>query len=633
MEWLTRINFSQKLLLMLVIPCLALIVLIIDGVVSEYKLVNHLKGEQRLQIFHIELMALVHENQKERGLSAAYLADTNNTDTYARVREQRIKVNEKRHELSQVLKKSLSLMTPGRTKTEVQQLASTLNQFHDNIRVQIDQHSIARPAMVKAYTQYNQSLLSVLDFSLTLFTGETLTNESQIYTNIAHAKDAMGIQRAVLASIFAQDRVNENQRLLINRLSTEINIYLKKAKFHADASGDKAVYNKIDSLVSPEFKAYVARIYAKESEFGVNPLEWFDLATRSIDVMNQQTLHSYGIAKEYLDSTLASTMKTLYALGAIFTFVLISTLLLAYMISTSIRDSINKALYDIGFLAKGKIYHPVDIKGEDEIAKMCRSIEAFRSEIFQSIQMLKSSIEHFSTAVPQISSSSSDLSSATAEQASSLEETSSTLEQISTTIDSNADNAKSTESIATDAAQGSKETAEVIRNMVGQISEITEKVSVIEEIAYQTNLLALNATIEAARAGEYGRGFAVVAEEVRKLAEHSKSAANHISSLAKSSRKVAIESGELIEHMVPEIGRTADLVKEISTSSHEQALGVSEIKKAMNQLEAVTQNNSAMSEQLAATAEGLVEQNHSLAQAAAFFCIEEEIDQPQESFG
>jgi methyl-accepting chemotaxis protein len=158
--------------------------------------------------------------------------------------------------------------------------------------------------------------------------------------------------------------------------------------------------------------------------------------------------------------------------------------------------------------------------------------------------------------------------------------------------------------------------------MVRHMVEISKKVSVIEEIAYQTNLLALNATIEAARAGEYGRGFAVVAEEVRKLAEHSKIAAHEISALAKDNRKIAEESSEMMEHMVPEIDKTAQLVQAISHSSEEQAQGVSEITKAIRQLETVTQSNSAMSEQLAATAEALLEQTGVLVQASRFFSLE-----------
>jgi methyl-accepting chemotaxis protein len=135
-------------------------------------------------------------------------------------------------------------------------------------------------------------------------------------------------------------------------------------------------------------------------------------------------------------------------------------------------------------------------------------------------------------------------------------------------------------------------------------------------------MLALNAAIEAARAGEHGKGFAVVAAEVRKLAERSQVAATEISELTGVSVKVAEKAGGLLEKMVPDISRTAELVQEITAASEEQASGVSQITSAMNQLDQVTQQNAAGSEELAATADEMRSQSQSLIEMMRFFRLD-----------
>ena len=132
-------------------------------------------------------------------------------------------------------------------------------------------------------------------------------------------------------------------------------------------------------------------------------------------------------------------------------------------------------------------------------------------------------------------------------------------------------------------------------------------------------MLALNAAIEAARAGEHGKGFAVVASEVRKLAERSQGAAAEISELSSNTVEIAEKAGTMLNQLVPDIQKTAELVQEISASSSEQNNGADQINKAIVQLDNVIQQNASASEEMASTSEELSAQAEQLQAAISFF--------------
>jgi methyl-accepting chemotaxis protein len=186
-------------------------------------------------------------------------------------------------------------------------------------------------------------------------------------------------------------------------------------------------------------------------------------------------------------------------------------------------------------------------------------------------------------------------------------------------IKQNAGNASQTDKIANKSAKDAQESGKSVLEAVSAMKEIANKISIIEEIARQTNLLALNAAIEAARAGEHGKGFAVVAAEVRKLAERSQKAAAEINQLSSTTLRVSEKSGEMLDKLVPDIQRTAELVQEISAASKEQDTGAEQINKALQQLEKVIQQNASASEEMASTTEELTGQSDQLMSALAFF--------------
>ncbi|MBF0224865.1 MAG: MCP four helix bundle domain-containing protein [Desulfobacterales bacterium] len=263
---------------------------------------------------------------------------------------------------------------------------------------------------------------------------------------------------------------------------------------------------------------------------------------------------------------------------------------------------------------EAKILSDKDILGQ--------SLTLMLEKLRDIIGEVKNASDNVASGSQELSATSEQMSQGATEQAASAEEVSSSMEEMASNIKQNADNAMQTEKIAIKSAEDAGSTGKAVSETVEAMKSIAEKISIIEEIARQTDLLALNAAIEAARAGEHGKGFAVVASEVRKLAERSQTAAAEISKLSKSSVDVADKAGKMLEKLVPDIKKTAELVQEISAASNEQNSGVEQINKAIQQLDQVIQQNASASEEMASTAEELSAQAEQLQSSISFFKID-----------
>jgi methyl-accepting chemotaxis protein len=253
----------------------------------------------------------------------------------------------------------------------------------------------------------------------------------------------------------------------------------------------------------------------------------------------------------------------------------------------------------------------------------------------ETIQAIIAGTREVASTAVEISTSTTDLSQRTEEQAAGLEETSASMAQISEIVKKNAENAQQANTFAAAtrevADRGGAVVAQTVSAMArieessGKISEI---ISVIDEIARQTNLLALNAAVEAARAGDAGRGFAVVASEVRSLAQRSSQAAKDIKDLITNSTGQVQEgvalvnrAGDALTAIVESIKKVVVVVAEIASASAEQSAGIDQVNLALTQMDEMTQKNSALVEENAASAKSLEQQSQNMDERVSFFQI------------
>lgn len=315
---------------------------------------------------------------------------------------------------------------------------------------------------------------------------------------------------------------------------------------------------------------------------------------------------------------------SLLVLSAVFVVLAALALIGGWMISVRIVRPISEGVAMTRLIADGNLSEevsPAHLERRDEVGDLARALDYLIGKLREIVSLVNDSSNMINLQSREFSESAQAIASGSANQAASAEEVSASMEEMSANIHQNTENALATDKIASKLSADAENGGRVVGEAVGAMTQIAERISIIEEIARNTNLLALNAAIEAARAGEAGKGFAVVASEVRKLAERSQEAAGEISELSSVTVEKAGAAGDMLNHLVPEIVKTSGLIQEISSASREQSSGAEQVNQALMQLDSVIQDNASSSERMAESSKELMARSERLRELISFFSL------------
>lgn len=614
---LSDMSFKQKIIALLILPILGFLWLSVSAISKGVETTSEMSSLNQLTRLSVVYSELVHELQKERGMTAGFIG-SQGTQFVSELRSQRTSADSRRDQRNEYWQSAdIDLPQINRLNSEISQ---SLNQI-TTIRNRVDSQSIPLSEALGYYTKLNAKLLSVSALIAELSSDSTITTETIAYYNFLQGKERAGIERAVLNNTFSKNEFGPGMLVKFISLVTEQNTYFSNFEVLGNPDNVRFFEQQLNDRSVAEVEKLRDVAESKMSGFDVDPVYWFAQSTARIVQLKKTE-------NQLADSLIALTdQKTQQAqsamMGSITMFVVIT--LFATFVSFKAITDLTTRVKDLNLVLS---------KVRDDNDLTVRATYLGESELGQISSSLNETLEKFSQVIDNLSQSSLTLASAAEETAQTCQYNSNTLveqqdqigliatatEELSATVNEVAAKTQQTATSAKMVDQQSQEglstvqhSYESIEILASEINGLAEKIThlhessnninsvidVIKSVADQTNLLALNAAIEAARAGEQGRGFAVVADEVRTLAQRTQESTLEIEGFISSLQSDVQTAFNVIENSKKMSSRAVEDSREVEQTLQDISSAVSEIFSMTEQIATATEEQAVVTQDIA----------------------------------
>lgn len=598
MSLLDKYTLKAKILILVVLPLLAMFILMATMLNKSYEALKLNKQLQTQIAVSTKLSLLVHEMQKERGLSAGFLASKG--ASFAEELKGQRELTDKA-----LADFTLSVETSDLTKEYKELLQLGFNELKglNTIRQNADTNKDNPPtaATISYYTKTIASLLHSIVESAKLVDESQITRLMFAYMNFLYAKESAGLERATANAIFAANAPASNAQYqtfisLLAKQEVYNNVFLNFGDEKSITLFNNSLNNK--SFQQVDLMRDNLKQKYQQGDYGIKAKEWFDIITSKINILKSIEDSAAANLSQEIQNKTQEQESYFFNILIIEIIVFIITIALCVIVTKNVLTNLNNVNHKLNFIITNKaINEKIKISSKDEVGKMTGSVNTLLQYIHSIFSKIFTAIKSNETAVHTLAQISKNLEN----NAQEIAQISQSNVKIGNESRCMIDKSNELSIVAKGELQkvlvDVKESKQIVETISHKILESAAKerdnsvkmqglsleakniqnvLISITEIAEQTNLLALNAAIEAARAGEYGKGFSVVADEVSKLAEKTESSVNETGVVINS----ILQS---VNEVIGEMNESSESMEKLSKDSYEMQENIIALVDTINQ--------------------------------------------------